>query len=135
MAYDQLPDWSKDSIKLFTGYDGREDAETIKPVEHQNTTEDQNMLVPGDNPLHENAALAANAHKAVSGAASMPVIPPNSAALAGNRNTTVTNSQHIDNVNVTTGSGDPQEIRGAVTDGMNEHVKQLAAQYDDGRSY
>lgn len=81
------------------------------------------------------AAPAVAANTALNGAARAPAIPANPAAVSRGGQTTVQNNQHIDKINITTGSGDPNEIRGAVTDGMNDHAQQLAAQYDDGRSH
>jgi len=126
------------------------------PRQKENTPGGKDMLIPGDDPVQEkpvpptgrerksksdddplqqSASLAGNAHKAITTAAAMPVIPPNSAAISGARTTTVSNQQHIDNVNITTGSGDPQQISSAVSNGMGDSVRQMTAQYDDGRSH
>ncbi|QKN82061.1 phage tail tape measure protein [Scandinavium goeteborgense] len=126
------------------------------PRQKKNTPGGKDMLIPGDDPVQEkpvpptgrerksksdddplqqSASLAGNAHKAITTAAAMPVIPPNPAAVSGARTTTVSNQQHIDNVNITTGSGDPQQISSAVSNGMGDSVRQMTAQYDDGRSH
>jgi len=67
--------------------------------------------------------------------ADAPVIPPASVINNNNRPTTVQNTQKIENVNITTGAGDPQQIRTAVTDGMSDSAKQMANQYDNGVSH
>ena len=101
----------------------------------QNTPGGSSMMVPGDNPLLEGAGYAGAANAALSGAAGAPIIPANPASIIGGRQNSVTATQKIENVNITTGSGDPQQIRTAVSDGMNDSVQQMANQYDDARSH
>lgn len=101
----------------------------------QNTPGGPSMMVPGDNPLAESVAYAGAANSAMAGAAAAPAIPANSAAVGGGGRGGVTATQKIENVNIQTGSGDPQQIRTAVSAGMNDSIQEMAAQYDDGRSH
>lgn len=86
-------------------------------------------------PLSESSNYASAANNALAGAASAPVIPSNPAAISKGGHSSVKATQKIDNINIQTGSGDPQQIRTAVSDGMNDSVQQLTNQYDDGRSH
>lgn len=89
----------------------------------------------GGTPLSDGSSYASAANNALAGAASAPVIPSNPAAISKGGPSSVTATQKIDNINIQTGSGDPQQIRTAVSDGMNDSVQQLTNQYDDGRSH
>lgn len=150
-AYDALPDFVKKGISMVKGED-----EPNPPEPKQPTPGGPDMAVPGDdqfvtppqpgqpktasnpdevNPLKQPMPVLQAANKSMQIASAAPSIPANSAAISGGRQTSVTATQKIDNVNITTGSGDPQQIRTAVSDGMNDHVQQLANQYDDGRSH
>lgn len=89
----------------------------------------------GGNPLSDSSSYASAANNALAGAAAAPVIPSNPAAISKGGPSSVTATQKIDTINIQTGSGDPQQIRTAVSDGMNDSVQQLTNQYDDGRSH
>ncbi len=88
--------------------------------------------IPGaELPNAPGVAAAAAATNTIAGAAASPVIPP-----AG-RNVTVQNQsqQHIDKVEVNVPSGNPQEVRTAVADGLNDHLKGTAQSWNDGVSH
>lgn len=134
----------------------------VKPVERpeqkpMNTPGGRDMMIPGDNPVIEpeqHAQAARRKHKSleaddvvmpnatgtqaavaattiVNQAAASPVIPP------PGRNVTVSNQnqQHIDKVEVNVPSGNPQEVRTAVADGLNDHLKSTAQSWNDGVSH
>lgn len=134
---------ASDAMNTVKGWVGMDTASSKKNEPqaqnqpHKNTPGGASMMVPGDNPLLEGVAYAGAANNALAGAATAPAIPANPAAVAnsGGGRGGVTATQKIENVNIQTGSGDPQQIRTAVSDGMNDHVQQMAAQYDDGRSH
>lgn len=125
----------------------------------QNSPGGKDMMVPGDSVVQQSPAAAQRqpyqqvdinvehnpikqtipameATQKVSGAISeAPVIPPASVINNNNRPTSVQNTQKIENVNITTGSGDPQQIRTAVSNGMSDSVQQMTNQFDDGVSH
>jgi len=140
-AYDSLPDFVKKGINLVKGSDKEEP--TSKPAgqasvgseDVENSPGGKNMMVPGDNPLVSGSASASAANHVLNNAAATPSIPNNPAAISNSRQTSVQNTQKIENVNITTGSGDPQQIRTAVSDGMSDSVQQMTNQYDNGVSH
>lgn len=151
-AYDALPDFVKKGINMVTGGGDEEKSENTggeqKP--RQNTPGGADMMVPGDDPAREPPAAtgsksdeynplkqsssADQAANVINVAASAPNIPP---ASVVNNSAPVqkTTTQNIDKVEVNVASGDPQQIRTAVSDGMNDSVQQMANQYDDARSH
>ena len=151
-AYDALPDFVKKGINMVTGGGDEEKSENTggeqKP--RQNTPGGADMMVPGDDPAREPPAAtgsksdeynplkqsssADQAANVINVAASAPIIPP---ASVVNNSAPVqkTTTQNIDKVEVNVASGDPQQIRTAVSDGMNDSVQQMANQYDDARSH
>ena len=129
---DSVSNAASGAINTVKGWVGMDNT----PSPRENSPGGSSMMVPGDNPLLEGAAYADAANNAMAGAAAAPAIPANSAAVAGaGGKGNVTATQKIDNITIQTGSGDPQQIRTAVSDGMNDHVQQLTNQYDDGRSH
>ncbi|MDM2887744.1 MULTISPECIES: phage tail tape measure protein [Citrobacter] len=129
---DSVSNAATGAINTVKGWVGMD----TKPAGQQNSPGGASMMIPGNNPLLEGAAYAGAANNAIAGAAAAPTIPANPAAVAGaGGKGSVTATQKIENVNIQTGSGDPQQIRTAVSDGMNDHVQQLTNQYDDGRSH
>ncbi|EKY3117290.1 phage tail tape measure protein [Cronobacter turicensis] len=128
---DSVSNAASGAINTVKGWVGMD----TSPAPQQNTPGGPSMMVPGDNPLLEGAGYAGAANAALSGAAVAPIIPANPASINSGRQTTVTATQNIENVNVTTGSGEPQQIRTAVSDGLNDSVQQMANQYDDARSH
>lgn len=129
---DSVSNAARGAINAAKGWVGMDT--TTAPT--QNTPGGASMMVPGDNPLLDGVAHANAANTAIAGAASAPAIPANSAAVAGSGGRgSVTATQKIENVNIQTGSGNPQQIREAVSDGMSDSVQEMAAQYDDGRSH
>ncbi|MDU1172786.1 MAG: hypothetical protein E6989_15420 [Citrobacter freundii] len=88
------------------------------------------------NPIKQLMPSVQAANSSMQDIANAPAIPANPATVAGaGGKGNVTATQKIDNITIQTGSGDPQQIRTAVSDGMNDHVQQLTNQYDDGRSH
>lgn len=153
-AYDALPDFVKKGINMVTGgddeekTDGGDGGKGQEP--RQNTPGGSDMMVPGDEPAREPPAKesheakehnpmkqsspANQAANVINVAASAPVIPP--ASIVNNSAPVQkTTTQHIDKVEVNVASGDPQQIRTAVSDGMSDSVQQMANQYDDARSH
>lgn len=156
-AYDALPDFVKKGINLVKGDD--ESATHSKSV--MPTPGGQDMAVPGDeqfvaeshqkllavtptpksynddevNPIKQQIPSLSAVNNSMQAATAAPVIPANPAAISNSRPTSVQNTQHIDKVEVNTGSGDPQQIRSAVSDGMNDSVQQMTNQYDNGVSH
>ncbi|MDU1876807.1 hypothetical protein [Citrobacter sp.] len=129
---DSVSNAASSAINTVKGWVGMDNT----PSPRENSPGGASMMVPGDNPLLEGAAYAGAANNAIAGAAAAPAIPANPAAVAGaGGKGNVTATQKIDNITIQTGSGDPQQIRTAVSDGMNDHVQQLTNQYDDGRSH
>ncbi|MDV1612742.1 phage tail tape measure protein [Citrobacter portucalensis] len=129
---DSVSNAATGAINTVKGWVGMD----TKPAGQKNSPGGASMMIPGNNPLLEGAAYAGAANNAIAGAAAAPTIPANPAAVAGaGGKGSVTATQKIENVNIQTGSGDPQQIRTAVSDGMNDHVQQLTNQYDDGRSH
>ncbi|MBJ9533534.1 phage tail tape measure protein [Citrobacter freundii] len=124
-AYDKLPDFMKKAINAVKGED------EPKPVQP----------TPGGaadevNPIKQLMPSVQAANSSMQDIANAPAIPANPATVAGaGGKGNVTATQKIDNITIQTGSGDPQQIRTAVSDGMNDHVQQLTNQYDDGRSH
>ncbi|MBQ0205431.1 hypothetical protein [Citrobacter portucalensis] len=124
-AYDKLPDFMKKAINAVKGDD------EPKPV--QPTTGGAADEV---NPIKQPIPSVQAANSSMQDIANAPAIPANPATVAGaGGKGNVTATQKIDNITIQTGSGDPQQIRTAVSDGMNDHVQQLTNQYDDGRSH
>lgn len=129
---DSVSNAASGAINTVKGWVGMDNT----PSPRENSPGGASMMVPGDNPLLEGAAYAGAANNVIAGAAAAPAIPANPAAVAGaGGKGYVTATQKIDNITIQTGSGDPQQIRAAVSDGMNDHVQQLTNQYDDGRSH
>ncbi|HAW1738199.1 TPA: hypothetical protein JLN31_000902 [Escherichia coli] len=113
-AYDALPDFVKKGINMVTGGVDEQSGE----AEH--------------NPMKQSSP-SEQAANVVNAAASAPIIPP--ASVINNSAPVQQNTQKIEKVEVNVGSGDPQQIRTAVSDGMNDSVQQMANQYDDARSH
>lgn len=104
-AYSSLPDWAKKGASLV----GLDPGESTAPV----------------NSVLSNAADVSSS------------LPSTSAQmLAQGRNTSgSTVSQKIDKVEVNVSGGDPDRVRTAVGDGLNDHLQNTAASFDDGRSH
>lgn len=106
-----------------------------------NSPDGRDMMAPSSKPSLESddvvmpnttgtkAAVAATT--VVNQAAASPVIPQ------PGRNVTVSNQnqQHIDKVEVNVPNGNPQEVRTAVADGLNDHLKSTAQSWNDGVSH
>ncbi|PSZ18171.1 hypothetical protein [Escherichia sp. 4726-5] len=124
-AYDKLPDFMKKAINAVKGED---EPKSVQPT--------PDGVVDDVNPIKQPMPSVQAANSSMQDIANAPAIPANPAtvALAGGKGN-VTATQKIDNITIQTGSGDPQQIRTAVSDGMNDHVQQLTNQYDDGRSH
>ena len=129
---DSVSNAASGALNTVKGWVGMDTSSAQK----QNTPGGPSMMVPGDNPLLEGAGYAGAANAALGGAAAAPIIPANPAQLGGGvgkGNVTVT--QKNENITINTGSGDPQQIRTAVSNGMSDSVQQMANQYDDARSH
>ncbi|HAW0896333.1 TPA: phage tail tape measure protein [Escherichia coli] len=113
-AYNGLPDFVKKGINMVTGGGDEQSGE----AEH--------------NPMKQSSPTE-QAANVVNAAASAPIIPP--ASVVNNSAPVQQTTQKIEKIEVNVASGDPQQIRTAVSDGMNDSVQQMANQYDDARSH
>lgn len=84
-------------------------------------------------PSAPGVAAAGAASSFVGMASAAPII--GSAAGRQNVSQSVNTTQHIDKVEVNVPSGNPQEVRTAVADGLNDHIKNTAQSFNDGRSH
>lgn len=102
----------------------------IHAGEKKSDSDDQQMAA--QLPSAPGVAAAGAASSFVGMAAASPVIGVG-AGRAGN--ITNTSQQHIDKVEVNVPSGNPQEVRTAVAEGMNDHLKNTAQSFNDGVSH
>lgn len=138
-AYDKLPDFIKKGVSIVTGSDDDKSNNTLSVSDDEKLSNKPPMSDDGifkeTSPLQPVAVTANAANVALAGAISAPSIPNNPSAISNTRQTSVQNTQKIERVEINVGSGDPQQIRTAVSDGMSDSVQQMANQYDDARSH